>query len=161
MLLGAVDDRLTAAAISCGNTENHACAGYHTQKIAPIVQVGIRSLAPEEIAFLADSERVAMFREWCDEAKSAIRSLPETVYISVDLDGLNPMLMRAVGTPEPGGLLWEEALDLLEFVFREKRVCAFDVVELCPSEDDVVSSYTAARLVYKIMTFHAYHRLGA
>ena len=69
------------------------------------------------------------------------------------------MLMRAVGTPEPGGLEWEDVLDIIDFVFGEKTVSAFDVVELCPSEEDVVSSFTAARLVYKVMTYHAYHRL--
>jgi len=69
------------------------------------------------------------------------------------------MLIRAVGTPEPGGLLWEEAMEILDFVFREKNVFAYDVVELCPQPDDLSSTFITARLVYKVMTHHAYHKL--
>ena len=109
--------------------------------------------------FLEGSERVQCFRHWDDAARNAVRALPETVYLSIDLDGLSPTLMRAVGTPEPGGLTWEDVLDILDLVFSEKDVVAYDVVELCPRADDVVSSYTAARLVYKVMAYHAYHKL--
>jgi agmatinase len=142
-----------------GNAYNHACAGFHCASMAPIVQVGIRSLASEETDFLERSDRVRCFRHWSDQVREAIRGLPDTVYISFDLDGLNPMLMRAVGTPEPGGLLWEEALEIIDFTVGEKKLRAFDVVELCPSDEDVVSSFTAARLVYKIMTYYAHHHL--
>jgi agmatinase len=51
-------------------------------------------------------------------------------------------------------------MDILDFVFREKDVCAFDVVELCPNDGDVVSNFTAARLVYKVMAYHACHKLA-
>ena len=144
-----------------GREHNHACAGYHSQAFGPIVQIGIRSLAEEEVEFLDRSHRVRCFSHWSDEAKEKIRKLPERVYFSIDVDGLNPMLIRAVGTPEPGGLLWEETLAIVDFVFAEKDVLGFDVVELCPSDDDVVSSFTTARLVYKVMQYHAYHKLAA
>jgi agmatinase len=123
------------------------------------VQVGIRSLAQEEVEFLDGTDRVRTYRYWDEHVKDAIKDLPHTVYMSFDLDGFSPTLMRAVGTPEPGGLSWEGAMEILDFVFMEKDVCAFDVVELCPSDDDVVSSFAAARLVYKIMAYHAYHKL--
>ncbi|MDH3217799.1 MAG: arginase family protein [Candidatus Krumholzibacteria bacterium] len=142
-----------------GREDNHACAGRNSVSFGRIVQIGIRSLAHEEIAYLSRSDRVQSFRYWAEQAKDAIRGLPGVVYLSIDLDGISPTLMRAVGTPEPGGLSWEEILELLDFVFAEKRVCAFDVVELCPGEEDVVSSFTAARLVYKIMAYHAHHKL--
>jgi agmatinase len=144
----------------CGSPDNHACAGFHSAAIAPIVQVGIRSLAAEEVDYLDSSTRVKSFRDWSGEVKEAIRALPQTTYISFDLDGLDPMLMRAVGTPEPGGLLWDDAMDILDFVMREKDVRAFDVVELCPDEGDIVSSFTAARLVYKFMQYYTHHRLA-
>jgi len=143
----------------CGREDNHACAGYNSAPFGHIVQVGIRSLAQEEVDFLDGTDRVRCYRHWDGHVKDAIKDLPRTVYMSFDLDGFSPTLMRAVGTPEPGGLSWEGAMEILDFVFSEKDVCAFDVVELCPNVDDVVSSFTAARLVYKIMAYHAYHKL--
>lgn len=143
-----------------GREDNHACAGYNSVPFGRIVQIGIRSLAQEEADFLEETDRVQSYRDWGRNVKDAILGLPRTVYVSIDLDGLSPALMRAVGTPEPGGLSWEEAMDILDFVFREKDVFAFDVVELCPNDDDVVSSFTAARLVYKVMAHHARYKLG-
>jgi agmatinase len=141
--------------------DNHACAGYNSLRFGPIVQVGIRTLAHDEAEFLKTADNVRIFRLWDEHAKSAIRDLPRTVYVSIDLDGLSPALMRAVGTPEPGGLDWDEMLSILDCTFKEKDVCAFDVVELCPSKDDIVSSFTAARLVYKVMAYHAFYKLSA
>jgi agmatinase len=143
-----------------GREDNHACAGYNSVPFGRIVQVGIRSLDQEEVDFLEETDRVQSYRHWDQNVKDAILGLPQTVYLSIDLDGLSPTLMRAVGTPEPGGLSWEETMDILDFVFRERDVFAFDVVELCPNDDDVVSTFTAARLVYKVMAHHAYHKLG-
>jgi agmatinase len=142
-----------------GRKDNHACAAYNSIRFGRIVQLGTRSLAAEEAAFLERSDQVRSFRHWGSAAKDALRALPNTVYLTIDADGLSPTLMRAVGTPEPGGFAWDEVLDILDFVFREKTVRAFDMVELCPDERDVVSSYTASRLVYKVMAYHAYYRL--
>jgi agmatinase len=142
-----------------GREDNHACAGFNSLEFGKIVQIGVRSLAEEEVTCLDSTDRVKCFRDWTDQVKDAIRALPKRVYLSVDMDGFSPTLVRAVGTPEPGGLMWEEVMDILDFVLGEKDLFAFDVVELCPRADDVVSSYTAARLVYKIMAYHAFHKL--
>jgi len=142
-----------------GRRDNHACAAFNTLPFAPMVQVGIRTLAAEEAELLRDSTRVAAFRHWDERAEKSISALPRRIYLSIDVDGFSPTLVRAVGTPEPGGLSWEEALKILEFVFREKDVCAFDVVELCPQPDDIVSSFTVAKLVYKVMSYHALSKL--
>ena len=142
-----------------GREDNHACAGRNSVRFGQLVQVGVRSLDAEEVEYLEQSDRVHCFRHWDNTARNAVRALPKTVYLSIDLDGLSPTLMRAVGTPEPGGLSWEEMLDILDLVFKEKDVLAYDVVELCPQPDDVVSSYTAARLVYKVMAYHAFYKL--
>ena len=142
-----------------GDPENHACAGFNSVGFGPIVQIGVRSLSEEEVEYLGRSDRVKCFRSWSDAVKDAIRGLPKDVYLSIDMDGFSPMLVRAVGTPEPGGLEWEEVMEILDFVFKEKDVFAYDVVELCPQTDDVVSSFTAARLVYKVMNYHTYHKL--
>jgi len=78
----------------------------------------------------------------------------------VDFDGFSPEVIRAVGTPEPGGLYWEDVMEILETVFKNKRVVAFDAVELCPNDADIASSFTAARLVYKVLNYHARHSRG-
>jgi agmatinase len=143
-----------------GREDNHACAGRNSLSFGRIVQIGIRSLAEEEVDFLDSTDRVQGYRHWDSRARDAISRLPRTVYLSFDLDGFSPTLMRAVGTPEPGGLSWEEVMEVLDFVFGRKDVFAFDVVELCPSDGDVVSTFTAARLVYKVMAYHAHHKLA-
>jgi agmatinase len=140
--------------------DNHACAGFNSTPYGRIVQVGVRTLAPEEAVFLDGTDRVKTFRRWESPAAEAIRQLPDTVYLSIDVDGLSPSLIRAVGTPEPGGLMWEEAVDLLEFLFLEKEVTAFDVVELCPQTGDVVSTFATAKLVHKVMACHAFYKLS-
>ena len=142
-----------------GSPDNHACAGYRSAAWGPIVQIGIRSLSEEQVEYLGRSDRVKCFRSWGEAVKDAVRGLPKSVYLSIDMDGFSPTLVRAVGTPEPGGLEWEEVMGILDFVFKEKDVVAYDVVELCPQADDVVSSFTAARLVYKVMNYHTYHKL--
>ncbi|HEX5131577.1 MAG TPA: arginase family protein [Candidatus Krumholzibacteria bacterium] len=140
-----------------GRPDNHACAAYNSLGYGPIVQVGIRTLAEEEHAFLKKTDRVRMHRAWGKAARADILGLPEDVYISVDYDGFSPETIRAVGTPEPGGLYWEEVMEILDTVFRYKNVIAFDAVELCPHKDDIASSFTAARLVYKVLNYHAYY----
>jgi agmatinase len=142
-----------------GSPQNHACAGYNTAPMAPIVQVGVRTLAEEEARYLDRTDRVRSFTKWTEEARRAVRDLPEDVYLTVDADGFSPEVIRAVGTPEPGGLYWDEVLDIVQLLFREKNVTAFDVVELCPDEHDIASSFILAKLVYKIISYHAYYKL--
>jgi len=155
-----IDAHADLRASYCGREDNHACAGFHTQKYGPVVQVGIRTLAREEWDFLRGNPHVQTFRHWDADARAAVDRLPRRVYISVDFDGFSPEVIRAVGTPEPGGLYWEEVLDLLDAVFSRHEVIAFDAVELCPHETDRASSFTAARLVYKVLQYHAARRRG-
>ncbi len=143
-----------------GRPDNHACAARNSVPFGPIVQIGVRSVSEEEMEFLGKADRVASFRAWNEAAESAVRALPKDVYLSIDLDGFSPTLVRAVGTPEPGGLGWEEVMEIVDFVVKEKELFAYDVVELCPQDHDVVSSFTAARLVYKVMSYHTYHKLA-
>lgn len=140
-----------------GRPDNHACAGWNSMGFGPIVQVGIRALAEEEYAILQSTDRVRAHRAWGAKARADIMDLPKDVYLTVDYDGFSPEVIRAVGTPEPGGLYWEEVMDILDTVFRHKNVIAFDAVELAPQEADIASSFTAARLVYKVLNYHAYY----
>ena len=80
-------------------------------------------------------------------------ALTERVYVSIDLDALDPSIMSAVGTPEPDGMTWREATALLRAVSRRARVVGFDAVELSPEEGPVACSSTAAKLVYKTIGY--------
>ena len=83
----------------------------------------------------------------------AVDALSEDVYITIDLDGLDPGTMPAVGTPEPGGLSWRELTALLRATFERRRVVACDVVELCPIPGMASPNFVAAKLVYKLLTY--------
>jgi len=136
---------------------SHACAMRRTLDHAPIVQVGIRNISVEEVDALPGL-RTTIFYDWNmrDDPgwiDRAVGALSDDVYISIDLDGLEPGLMPAVGTPEPGGLSWRELTRLLRRTFERKRVMACDVVELCPIPGIAAPNFTAARLVYKLLTY--------
>jgi agmatinase len=70
--------------------------------------------------------------------------------VSIDVDAFDPSIMPAVGTPEPGGLLWDEVLNLLRAVIRAKRLVGLDLVELAPVDGFNHSEFAAARLLHKI-----------
>ena len=87
---------------------------------------------------------------WVDRV---VDSLADPVYITIDVDGLDPAIMPATGTPEPGGLSWYEALTLLRKVVTHRNVVACDVVELSPIPGLVARYFICAKLVYKILTY--------
>ncbi len=141
---------------------NHACVARRISELCPIVQVGIRSLSVEEADFLKDAPRGRLKTFYADAvmaqgaskaAQAAAKALTEDVFITVDLDVFDPSIMPATGTPEPGGLLWRDALDVLRTVASKKRVVGFDVVELCPMPGNVAPDFMAAKLVYKLMGY--------
>jgi N1-aminopropylagmatine ureohydrolase len=140
-----------------GTPHNHACAMRRTLEHAPATQVGIRSLSPEE-ASAAPTLPTRLFYDfnmrqrtnWMDEV---VDSLGETVYITIDCDGMDPAIMPAVGTPEPGGLSWYETLGLLRRVIERRTVVGCDIVELCPMAGNVAPNFLCAKLVYKILSY--------
>lgn len=140
-----------------GSKNSHACAMRRTIEICNVVQVGIRSLSYEEKKFI-DEKKLKTFwakdifdnDKWFDEA---IKTLPNSVYITIDLDGFDPSIMPAVGTPEPGGLSYHQVLRFLKKVCRERNVVGCDIVELLPNENSAASDFTAARLVYKLIGY--------
>ena len=138
-----------------GSPYNHACVMRRAQEVANVVQVGIRNVCVEEKNNII-SENIFYAHEICgktDWMQKAIDRLTEHVYLTIDLDGFDPSIVPATGTPLPGGLLWYETLTFLELLFRSKKVVGFDVVELCPQKDNKVSDVLAAVLVYKIVSF--------
>ena len=144
-----------------GTPHNHACAIRRTLAYARATQVGIRSLSPEE-ARAAPGLPTTIFYDgrmrtdpaWIDRV---VDTLPETVYITIDVDGLDPAIMPATGTPEPGGLSWYEATALLRATFERRTVVACDVVELSPLPGLMAPNFLCAKLVYKLLTYRFAH----
>lgn len=140
-----------------GSRHSHACAMRRSLEYAPCTQVGIRSLSQAE-AEVAGSLPTQIFYDidmrrdpaWIDQV---VDTLSDTVYVTIDCDGLDPAEMPAVGTPEPGGLSWRELLALLRAVFSRRVVVGCDVVELCPIPGLVGPNVLAARLVHKLVTY--------
>ena len=142
-----------------GSRWSHACAARRILDVCPLFQMGVRSLSAEEAELLRRRKDVrTVFAEEAAAGRKPLAALAsfvrgKTVYLSIDLDGLDPSIMPAVGTPEPGGLSWERLLEFVRVVLREARnVPAFDVVELAPIPSQHGPDYLAATLVYKIIS---------
>ena len=140
-----------------GTPHNHACAMRRTLEFARTTQVGIRSLSTEEAA-AAPTLPTRIFYDFNmrndpDWMARVVDSLGETVYITIDVDGLDPAIMPATGTPEPGGLSWYEALTLLRRVIEQRTVVGCDIVELAPMPGHVAPNFLCAKLIYKILSY--------
>lgn len=141
-----------------GSACNHACAMHLASKTTNLVQVGIRSMDAVELPFLNRSNLFTSYeiRENKDWQSDVVNSLGENVYITIDLDAFDPSIMPSTGTPEPGGLLWNETIDLLKMVFKRCNVVGFDINELAPQEGNSAPDFMAAKLLYKILSYK-YH----
>lgn len=136
---------------------SHACVMRRVVECCPIAQVGIHSLSLEEHEFLAQHQMHPFFAQGLPlDEKAIVAALSEEVYITIDLDVLDPSIMSAVSTPEPGGLDWYEILRILRHVAQEKRIVGFDLVELCPREGPSSCAFLAAKLAYKLIGFSTF-----
>ena len=139
-----------------GTPWGHASGARRVFDHCPVVLAGVRSLCLEERDFIHDNG-IPVWECPPDgsplPASEILAALSDNVYVSVDLDVLDPSLMPAVGTPEPGGLSWRQVVSLLRRVGESRRIVGFDVCELAPAEGPVACSYTAARLVAKLAAY--------
>lgn len=133
---------------------NHACTLRRISEVAPVTQVGLRSAEAEEYAYIKE-RGFAYYPPQAFRALSSPREiidrLSNDVYITIDLDGIDPSQMAAVGTPEPGGLFWDELVELLAAVAKERRIVGFDVTELAPDEGPRACAHLAAKLTYRLI----------
>jgi agmatinase len=138
-----------------GTPFSHACIGRRMAELGPLVQVGIRSLTREESLFIKKGAVKTYFWHHLEEnprwEEEVLSSLSEEVYVTIDLDVLDPAIMPATGTPEPGGLNWRALTALLRRVAREKKVVGFDVVELTPIPGLIAPDFLAAKLIYRFL----------
>jgi agmatinase len=152
-----------------GTPHSHACIMARAHDLGlPFVQVGIRAVCAEERAFLRESGREANVfwahdiaarpeAEWID---AVVERLDADVYVTLDLDGLDPTIMPATGTPVPGGLGWYPTLRLLRAVARRRRIIACDLTELAPLPGLHAPDFLAARLAYKLIGYALEHERG-
>ena len=137
---------------------SHACVMKRIGEITPYVGIGIRSVGPEEIKeFKIKRENGEIFTP--DDFRDLgglneiIEKLTSDVYITIDADGFDPSIIPGVGTPEPEGLNYEEILELLKAIARERNIIGFDFVELRPLRGEVRSEFAAAKLIYKMLAY--------
>lgn len=138
-----------------GSSCNHACAVYEASQTTNLLQVGIRSMDVKETTVM-DPDKTYFAHDMVNDefwSDSVIEQMTDHVFITFDLDALDPSIMPSTGTPEPGGLFWYETLDFLKKVFAEKNVVGFDIVELCPNKIDKSSDFLAAKLYYKMLSY--------
>lgn len=140
-----------------GTTHNHACAMRRSLQFARVTQVGIRSLSTEEAVVLPKLNSTVFYDfdmrrdpKWID---AVVASLAENVYVSIDVDGIDPAIMPSTGTPEPGGLSWPEITSLLRATAERRRIIAADIVELSPIPGLVAPNFLCAKLLYKLLTY--------
>ncbi|MBN2020924.1 MAG: agmatinase [Sedimentisphaerales bacterium] len=138
-----------------GSKFNHACVMARARDLCKTVQVGIRSMDLSEKPRVKKNnvffaEKIQGGRNWISKVVSL---LERNVYVTIDLDVFDPSIMPSTGTPEPGGLLWYETLDLLRQVFRNANVTGFDVVEMCPNPANKAPDFLAAKLIYKLISY--------
>ncbi|HET8809852.1 MAG TPA: agmatinase [Flavobacteriaceae bacterium] len=136
-----------------GSSCNHACAVYDANKTTNLIQVGIRSMDVEELDEM-DETRVYFAHDLYDDwMNDAIGQMTPNVFLTIDLDAFDPSILPSTGTPEPGGLFWYETLDFLKLIFKKKNVVGFDIMELCPNEQEKSSDFLAAKLYYKMLAY--------
>jgi agmatinase len=146
-----------------GQTTSHACVArrIHQDLELPIVQIGTRALSPEEVlyrsSYARDAVRPIVSFDAVEIVPDGVRSIelpptfPTDVYLTVDIDGLDPSICPATGTPVPGGLGWYQTLAIITAIAGRRRIVGFDVVELAPIPGTHAWEYSAAELVHRVM----------
>lgn len=142
-----------------GSRHNHACiaARFLEDGVEP-VQVGMRSCSREEAGLIAER---GLNVHWAREVTGRVayhrdvllRLAERPVFVTIDLDGFDPSVLPATGTPEPGGLTWFDVTRLLAAVGRHCRVVGADITELAPDGHSRPSEFLAARLAAKMVTY--------
>jgi len=136
---------------------SHASVGRRIFEICPLVQVGVRSMSREEASFIEEKKVRTFSPDFIindpDPVKKVCENLSKDIYITLDLDVLDPSVMPATGTPEPGGVLWNDLIHLIRGVSESCTIRGFDIVELCPIPGMIAPDFTAAKLAYRIMGY--------
>jgi agmatinase len=138
-----------------GTRYNHACVMARAKEFAPIIQVGIRSMSAEERKDVIPgrifyAEDIHDTNKWMDDL---LTKLTHNTYITIDLDVFDPSVMPSTGTPEPGGLMWYQVLEILKKVNRQTNIVGFDLTELRPVKENKAPDFLASKLIYTLLTY--------
>lgn len=144
-----------------GSAYNHACAMRRCREMVPtIIQCGIRSQDREEAAYIRKNHLESQVYYGPNvPLEKIVKQLTKHVYVSIDLDVFDPSIMLGTGTPEPGGMLWEQVLSILRAVMKSVTVVGADVVELAPIPGISAPDFLAAKLVHKLIAYKYFHKL--
>ncbi len=138
-----------------GTKYSQACVMRRIFELCPISQVGVRSLSWEEKQFLTQNKLTTVYMSDLVSntalTDQIVDSLSEDVYVTIDVDVLDPSIMPAVGTPEPDGMSWRQVMDIMEPVALCKHVVGFDLMEFCPNEGPGSCAFLLAKLAYKLI----------
>ena len=139
-----------------GSPFSHACVMRRAAELAPIVQIGVRNMSKVENDFIKNSGH-PVYPAWDIAGKTGwigpmVDSLTENVYITFDLDGFDPSVVPGVGTPEPGGLSWDDAMNIIHAIGSKRKIVGADVMELRPIPGSVQSEFAAAKLSFKLLS---------
>jgi len=138
-----------------GSKFSHACVMRRILDLGvPAVQIGIRNMNTEIEAYLKKNKKQAKNIHFTPEIppiEKILKGLSKNVYLTFDLDALDPSIMPAVGTAEPGGLYWNETIGAIEKIGKKVNLVGADVVELCPIPGFEAPNFLAAKLVYQII----------
>jgi len=131
------------------------CLDY---KNVSVISFGIRNISKSEITYLKkNSSRIKIFwakdkLKWnLNKFKKLIKN--KNVYLTFDVDGLDSSIMPATGTPEPGGLLWDETLNIIKIAAKNSNIVGADINELSPIKGFNSYNFLAAKLAYKIISY--------
>lgn len=144
-----------------GSKFSHASFAARVYEFNPdIVQVGIRAQCKEESEFIKKNKIKTFYAYEIRQGKYGakwedriLKVLKKNVYITFDVDFLDPSIMPSTGTPEPGGFLWDETLRILKMIGKRKNVIGFDVVELAPKKNLPFADFITSKLIYKMLNY--------
>ena len=140
-----------------GSSLNHACVAKQISKKHSLMLVGVRSMDVDEKRQIDEAENVHLISKYdfsLEKIKLLLPKLHHKVYITIDVDVFDPSFIRNTGTPEPGGLRWEEVVESLKVIFENKEVIGADIVEFAPKVNFDAEAYSLAKLTYKIMALN-------
>lgn len=130
----------------------------------PLTQVGIRAQCKEEAMLIKNNpdtihtwyaHMVHSTPDWIDKVVETLKGAP--VYVTIDADGFDPSVMPAVGTAEPNGLTWHQGTQLLKKVAEKCNVVGFDIVEIAPRENEILTQFNCAKLLYKFISYLSFY----
>lgn len=137
-----------------GSQLNHACVTKQISKNHEVCLIGIRSQDYDEAQQIKSNANMHIIYGWdysLEKLKKILPKLKNNIYITIDVDGFDPSFIRNTGTPEPGGLTWNQVISCLQLIFKEKNVIGTDIVEFAPKFNFESEAYALAKLAYKII----------